>query len=103
VRGDNPLCALASGKVEKKPPDPTRVSSIVPKTPKPLQSIAIKDQTTGQRGGGDILLPGAKKEPLPHLHHNSPRYWTIANRMAGASSQQGSLEGLAQQCAGFVF
>jgi len=35
VRGDDPLYALASRKVEKKPPDPTRVSSIVPKIPNP--------------------------------------------------------------------
>jgi len=32
MRGNNLLCTLASGKIENKPPDPTRVNSIASQT-----------------------------------------------------------------------
>jgi len=32
MKGNNPLCTLASGKIENKLPDSTRVNSIISKT-----------------------------------------------------------------------
>jgi len=76
--------------------DPTRVSNVSPKAPNSLQSTAIQDQTTGKRGDRDILLSGAKEEPLLHPCYNSPRHWIMVSKVAGTSAQQEGLKELAQ-------
>jgi len=63
VRGDDPLCALASRKVEKKPLDPTRVSSIAPKTPKPSSPQLSKTKPLDKGEVETSSCPGPRKSP----------------------------------------
>jgi len=63
MRRNNPLCTLASRKIENKPPDPTRVNNVAPKT---LNLSSLQLSKTKPLDKGEIetfSCPEPRKSP----------------------------------------